>query len=273
MAFTLPPEVARLIEGQTAALAALKPAGKAKLLAIAKDVQVTMERRLRSISAERFAAQETRVVLAQVRAVVDSLAAELGDRTGRAAEDIARAAAGVGRESLALQIEHWAREFEGSVRRIAPVELSGDLLGDGLLEYYRSSRERYGLDALARMRRAMATGSLSGETLLQTSERLSVALDLKPYWAERIVRTEASFAMHRRQLEDLRRHEIETGEAWEKMTTGPMDRRTGMDSRAIEGQRRPLDEAFDNPEFGPFMHNPDRPMDRGTTVFVPRIAT
>lgn len=269
MAVSIPRAITRLLYEQALAVRTMGEARQRKLLAIAKTAQAELERDLRRLAPGSYSAQQTRVVLLGVRTVVETASARFGRSVGGVVEGTAEAAARIGRDSLIAQVEQWAAMFEGSVRRINPAELASGLLDDGLLEYFRSSQERYGADMLVRMRRVMAQSVLQGETLLQTADRLSRVMDMKPFWAERIIRTESSLAMHRRQLSDIQRHAALYDEEWRKMTTGPMDPRTGEDSIEVEGQIRELDKPFDSPEHGPFMTNPDRPNDRGTVVMLP----
>ena len=182
-----------------------------------------------------------------------------------------RQAAGIGRESLIRQINHWHDAFPGAVRRIAAVDVAGDLLADGLLEYYQASRLRYGTSAIAGIRSAMASASLSGETVSQTFEKIAKVFRMPQWRAERIVRTEQSFATHRRQVEDMRDVYGEDVVEWRKQLIAvvPSDGRTGLDSLFVHGQTRKIDEPFRDNQGRVYMHPPNRPNDRETLVMVP----
>jgi len=261
----IPAEVLAVLKAQAAALAKVLPKHRARLLAISLDVQRELEAQLKALAPGRFTTQETRVKLMQVRAVVDLLGAELGQRVGRELEDIGKVAARIGRDGLIDQIGAWADKFPGAVRRISPAEVAGDLLDEGLLEYYRVSRETYGMEAISKMRGELARGIMAGQTLTQTVEALSAAVDISDVRAERIVRTEGSFAAHRRQIEDAKA--LDLGLAKQLVTT--FDDRTGEDSKFVDGQTRELDEPFTDNEGRVYQHPPNRPNDRETVVFVP----
>lgn len=263
----VPAEILAIIEGQREALEQIAPEQRARLLAIAREVADELEAQLKTMAPGRYTTQQTRVILAQVRAVTEVLGAELGERLGGAVEDIGAAAARIGRNGLLAQIEAWAPEF-GTVGRVAPVELAGDLLDEGLLEYYQVSRQTYGMEAIRKMRETLARSVMSGETLNQTTERLQADIEISETRAERIVRTESSFAMHRRQLEDAKAADL----GMVKQLLATFDNRTGDDSRSVHEQVRELDEPFEDNEGRRYQHPPNRPNDREAMVFVPRAA-
>lgn len=261
----IPPEVLAVLAAQAAALAKVAPEHRERLLAIAREIVAALEEQLKALAPGKFTTQQTRVVLVQVRAIVDILGAELGERIGSELENIGEVAARVGRDGLIGQIDAWADKFAGSVRRIAPAEVAGDLLDPGLLEYYRVSRETYGMEAISKMRGVLARGPMSGQTLAQTWEQLAEAVSISDVRAERIVRTEASFAANRRQLLDAKAADL--GLVKSLVTT--FDTRTGPDSVFVDGQTRALDEPFSDNEGRVYQHPPNRPNDREAMVFVP----
>lgn len=261
----IPPEVLAVLAAQAAALAKVAPEHRDRLLAIAREIVAALEEQLKALAPGKFTTQHTRVVLVQVRAIVDILGAEFGERIGSELESIGEVAARVGRDGLIGQIDAWADKFAGSVRRIAPAEVAGDLLDPGLLEYYRVSRETYGMEAISKMRGVLARGVLSGQTLAQTWEQLAEAVSISEARAERIVRTEAAFAANRRQLLDAKAADL--GLVKSLVTT--FDTRTGDDSKFVDGQTRALDEPFSDNEGRVYQHPPNRPNDREAMVFVP----
>lgn len=261
----IPPEVMDVVRAQARALEALTSEHRARLLAISRDVVDTLERRLKGLAPGRYTTQETRIVLVQVRAIVELLGERLGSEIGDELESLGSVAAKIGRDGLIGQIDAWADKFPGAVRRIAPAEVAGALLDPGLLEYYQTSRDTYGMEAIAKMRGVLARGTISGQTIAQTWEQLAAAVEVSDVRAERIVRTEASFAMHRTQLEDARA--LDLGLAKQLVTT--FDDRTGEDSKFVDGQVRALDEPFEDNEGRVYQHPPNRPNDRETVVFVP----
>lgn len=270
----VPDEVQELLQRQRKALERVAPQHRGRLLKLARESADKLVARLRTMAGDRFSAQETRVVLAQVRAVTQVLGAEHGQRIGAEIERIGRTAAGIGRGSLQQQIQAWQREFPvGTLGRTAPVEFAGALLDPGLLEYYRTSRERYGIEAVRKMRDVMAQGVLQGETLIQTADRMAAELRMKQWQAERIVRTEQSLAVHRQQLEDMKATFAGEEDEWRKMLEATFDRRTGKDSRFVHHQVRRFDEPFKDNEGRKYQHPPNRPNDREVMVVVPHEAT
>jgi len=269
MSAPIPREVLAIIEAQQAALAKVAPKHRDRLLAIALEVQRALEARLKALAPERYTTQEVRVLLTQVRAVVELLGVELGKRMGNELRNIGEVAAKIGRDGLVDQVAAWADKFQGSVRRIAPAEVAGDLLDEGLLEYYESSKQTYGLEAIAKMRGALAKSVLEGKTVAQASEALTAAVELQDWRAERIVRTEQSFATHRRQIEDLKQMWGDEANAeWGKQLIAVHDDRTGRDSKFVDLQIQRLDDPFwDGTRH--YQHPPNRPNDRETLVFVP----
>lgn len=269
-----PAGVRAVLRAQRAALDKVVPDRRRALMGIAEDVQRQLEQRLQRLSGspERYQTQEVRVLLAQVREVVDTLGSEFGVRVGEELEALGREAAGIGRESLLAEIDAWADKFQGSVRRIAPVELAGDLLGPGLLEYYDVSRSTYGMDAIRQMRQSLAASSLSGETVWVATQKLSQKLDMPEWRAERIVRTEQSFALHARQMADLQAAYGPGAPGWKKQLVAVHDDRTGDDSIFVDGQTRALGEPFEDNEGRSYQHPPNRPNDREVVVFVPEVA-
>jgi len=260
-------KILRIAREQRRALQRMVPAHRAALVGHARAVQRDLERRLRSLDPTRYQSQEARVLLAQIRSVVELSAAEWGEGIGDELEVVGRVAAAIGRDGLHQQIAVWEEEFRGTVRGTARVEAAGDLLADGLLEYYQVSRETYGMEAIQRMRASMARGTLSGETTAQLTERLARDIDLPAWRAERIVRTEGSFAAGFRQLHDAA-DAFEGDDDWRKQLIATFDPRTGDDSYYVHEQTRRLDEPFEDDAGRSYMHPPNRPNDREVMVMV-----
>ena len=267
MAVEVPAAVLSALERQRDDLARLAPALQADLLAAVESVRADLAETMAGLRPDSFTAQQTRVLTALIEAAAIDIEAALGGSL----VDIGTVAARIGRDGLIAQIDGWADAFAGSVRRIARVDEAAGYLTTSLLDYYEVSRATYGADAIRGMRQVMADGALKGETIAQTARRIEAAAEIAPYRAERIVRTEMSNAMHEAQRDAWEAEFGAERDEWRKMTTGPMDRRTGEDSRRIEGQVRRVDQPFEG-DNGPFMRNPDRPNDRGTTLYLPAYA-
>lgn len=268
--FEVPSEIRLLLARQSEALRKVAPEHRRRLQAIAPAVRGELRRRLRMLAGDSYSAQETRVALAQVTAMVDEIGTRWGDEVGSELQAIGRRAATVGRESLLDQVDVWANKFRGSVRAISAPDLAADVLDEGLLEYYESSRDFYGREAITKMRTSMARSRLAGESTAQMYERLAKDVEIPEWRAERIVRTEQSFAMHRRQMKDLQDgYGDEASELWRKQLLSTFDNRTGEDSVFVHEQVRKLDEPFEDNQGRVYQHPPNRPNDREVVVHVP----
>lgn len=265
----IPPEVLAIVRKQIAALARIEPRHRAKLLAISRDIRAALERQLKTLAPGRYTTQQMRVVLVQARAIADILGAEFGQRIGVELQALGSAAATVGRDSLAEQIVAWSSKHPGAFNHVVPLEAAADVLDKGLIEYYRVSRETYGMEAITKMRAVMSRGSLAGQTIAQTWEQMAPAVGMPEWKAERIVRTEQSFALHRRQALDM--HEMfgdRVGE-WRKELVATLDGRTGQDSIFVNHQTRKINEPFVDNIGNVYQHPPNRPNDREVVVYVP----
>jgi len=264
----LPPRILALIREQERLLERGDPKHLEAILAVAKRAAAELEDRLKALAPGRWTTTETRTRLAQLKVIVELIGARIGERMGDAVRDIYEAGAAAGRESLVRQLEAW--DAEGLHASTGAVDVASDLLDEGLLEMHETSVVTYGMDAIKAMRQELARGALAGETLPVTWSRLAQAVEIPEWRAERIARTEHSFALHRRQVEDLREmFGDQVDELWRKQLVATFDDRTGDDSKFVHGQTRRLDELFEDNEGRRYEHPPNRPNDRETVVFVP----
>lgn len=155
-------------------------------------------------------------------------------------------------------------------RLLSDPRKASDALDPGLLEYYKRPRERYGLEAIGKMKGVLARGALEGKTIVETWEELNTQLELPEWKAERIVRTEQNFAFHRRQILDAIDTYGNDAEAiFAKQLDATFDNRTGEDSRYVHGQVRRLIEEFEDNKGRKYQHPPNRPNDREVILLVP----
>lgn len=252
---------------QHAQLDRLKPAHRRRLREIASRARADIDARLRQARPESFTAQNLRVLRVQVAAV----AAAFGDEMAEALRDFDRVAAEIARDGLTAVIGAWEPQFEGSVRNISRVPQGAALLEDVLLTRFEASRQFYGADAIRRMQGALAEAQLTGETVIQTTVRMARAMSMPAWRAERIVRTEHSWAYHRQQLADFREALGDESSEWRKTLIATFDGRTGDDSKRVHKQVRRLHEKFDD-GVRKYMHPPSRPHDREVLVLVPAAA-
>lgn len=259
----LPPEILALVRQQQAELEGIAPGHVARLVAIGVDLRAEFERQLQRLAPGRFTTQQTRMVLARVRALVELLGAEMGQRIGDEIEALGKVAAKFGRDGLLQQLQVWSADH--GLPTTDRTRLARDLLDPGLVEYYEDLRGSYGAEFVQKMRTTLVRGAISNETVAQTTERLAAVLDVPESRAEMIVRTEQSFAKHRRELADTKA--LDLGLAKQLVTT--FDDRTGEDSKFVDGQVRALDEPFEDNEGRTYQHPPNRPNDREVMVMVP----
>jgi hypothetical protein len=250
------------------ALADLRPERVEQVLQASLEARRALTAELADLAPGQFSAQSTRVVLAQVEDVIEQIGEQYGDSVGGIVEELGIQAAPIARTDLEAQLAAWAAEHPGAARARARVPEAGAALDSGLLEYYASSRQRYGDQQIAQMRASLATGLLRGDTLVQTADRLAADLDLKPYQAERIVRTEQSLAFHRTWQVDAEQALAGEVDEWRKELVATFDSRTGQDSKFVDGQQRKLDEDFEDNEGRVYPYPPNRPNDRETVILV-----
>lgn len=272
MAPPIPPEILRIVQEQMERLDGAAPKRIAAIIDLARAVVADLEEQLKTLAPGRFTTQQVRTVLAGARAIVDLLGARLGEQLGDEVRTVGEAAAQVGRDGLAEQIQVWAEEHPGAALFKPDLKAAADLLDEGLLEYYESSKQTYGLEAIKAMRAAMAQSALADETIVQAWERMATAVAIPEWRAERIVRTEQSFGMHRQQIRDLEDMFGEGAPEWRKQLVATFDDRTGADSKFVHEQTRELNEPFEDNEGRSYQHPPNRPNDRETMVFVPASA-
>lgn len=266
---TLPPEILAILREQERQLARVNPAHRKKLMLIGETLGHELERALRRLApGKKYSTAQIRTVLAQAKALVEVIGARYGQDVAAVIVLAHRQGARRGRQSLAEQLAIW--DAEGLLPIAIRVEPAGALLDPGLLELHETSVEAYGGEKIAKMRMTLARGQLANETVVQTAERLKDDVSILDWQAERIVRTEHSFALHRRQRLDLK--EIfgpEADKEFGKQLIAVFDDRTGDDSKYVHLQVRRLDEEFEDNEGRHYQHPPNRPNDRETVVFVP----
>lgn len=236
---------------------------KARALhSLAAEAAEELQKQIRPLAPRRFTSTKAAEHVVQLQAIAKELSKQLGDDINGLLVDTGERASLIGRRAVVAQANAQVAQFG-----ITPVrfQFAADLLDEALLEHYVASADFYGTGTIRQMRFSIAAGVLRGESLAEVWERMADDLDIPEWRAERIVRTEASFASHRRQLEDMK---AQGGNWWKQLVT-LFDTRTGEDSKVIHGQRRRLHRPFKRSNGDLFDHPPDRPNDRGTMIFIP----
>lgn len=213
---------------------------------------------IQAIVPARASSTPVESVVAPITGLIQRLGSVFGASLGGVVEDAGRTASGYGRANISAQLKTWN----------AAGLISGDLVSPGLLEYYRTSRQRYGLASVVRMRDQLAQAALNGETVSQAADRLQASIGLARFQADRIAKTETSFAFHRRWLQDANTVLGSDAQFWRKELVAVFDGRTGADSRFVHGQRRRLSEPFRDNQGRVYMMPPNRPNDRETAILV-----
>lgn len=267
----IPKAVLDIIRAQRAELAALIPSQRDAIIEAAASVQRELLARLQVLGAGTFGAQEVRMRLVEIGAIVDSAGRDYGIRVGTAAKEAAAIAAEIARDGLVDQLSAWAPQFKGSIRRVGTVAKAAGVLDPGLLEAYEQSKATYGLEAIQKMRSAMSRSMLTGDSLAQAWPKIAGAVDIPEWRAERIVRTETAFAANRSQVKQIEgmygKDAAQEGFVKQLITT--FDGRTGEDSVSVHEQIRKLDEDFEDSDGRTYPHPPNRPNDREVMVIIP----
>jgi len=144
-----------------------------------------------------------------------------------------------------------------------------------LLMRYHKLVGNYPMTTLERVRNQLALSMIKGDSVDQTVNRIAAKggiFDHERYRAERIVRTEGSYAYHhvgQRSMEEL---STEVPNLMKRLVT-TFDVRTGDDSKALNGQTVKVNEPFiwmkktkHGIERVAYMAPPNRPQDRETVV-------
>lgn len=271
MAREIPPEVLAVILAQRDELEALVPVHRAALVAAAQSIQEELWTQLKGLAPNSLASQMVAQRRVEIGAIIDNLGRDYGIRVGDAIEDAARIAAEIGRDGLIDQLVAWAPEGAPAIRRVGTVAKAAGVLDEGLLEYHRASKATYGMEAIQKMRGAMSRSALAGESIVEAFPTIAEAAEIPEWRAERIVRTETSYAANRSELKQL--DGMYTPEAakevFVKELVTSFDQRTGEDSIFVDGQIRKLDQNFEDNEGRSYPHPPNRPNDREVMVIVP----
>lgn len=266
----LPPAVAEAMRGVWRQADKIAPEHKAKIQAIAAKTLKDLEGRMQGLAQGKYTTVATASKALQLQALAERLGYDHGAAMGSELEAQGRAMARLSRGALVKQLDGW-EQFSG-LKQLAAPEFASDLLSDGLLERYEVSRRTYGMDAIKAMREEFAAGALTGESLKVTWDRVAARVSIPEWRAERIVRTEHSFAIHARALGDMQAAypaDGPEGGLWVKELVSIFDQRTGKDSVYVNGQQRALDKPFEDNEGRVYMAPPNRPNDREVMVFVP----
>jgi len=207
--------------------------------------QAELARKIRR-TAEReatFTAFQQRQLLAQVRQgqalIAKRMAGDLGDLSKKAQVDSLR--------GLISNFTEMEEMFTGAAP-VLPIEEASRFWGviderrSSLLKQHEVSMNRYGGALVGDMEKHLAVSLATGETVDQAIDRIEEVADVKWYQAERIVRTEQSFAYNATHIDgitDIAQDIDDMYMRWTEFVTDegvPMDDRVGADSIVMHGQ-------------------------------------
>lgn len=256
--------------------------GKQRALVILRGAQRELDRRLKH-ALERgpgegsYTAVNARATLLQVKAVL----AWLTPRLKAATLEQGGEQAGKTAESTLKYLRYAERHYRGSTARLnlddaalfeaATRQGKASVLRRLMGEDSRRARgilDRYGEATVGHFERILQKHVVARTPPSEVFGELRASspfLKQAPaYWTERIIRTEGMHGANAGAMETIEAAHEELGDMV-KILSCTYDDRTGSDSIAVHGQIRRVSEVFDT-WWGPCMHPPDRPNDRGVVV-------
>lgn len=284
----LPPVYRSIIIDQQAQLSKLVKAagiGPTRELYVRMLDEVT--RRLDVTPSQTFTAQQMRGLLAQIKLGLARVQGAIGGAVESAADEVGIHSA----RTILTNAAQLERHFTGAIIPLPLLETARlrGLVSDqtsSLMRVHETSMARFGAQLVGRMEGELASSLSLGENHTQAIDRVMKLGDLEWYRAERIVRTEMSFAANRsaRAAADEQAEELD-GDLWSRWTEHvsdegmPYDDRVGIDSEAMHGQVAPPDGMFTQPPSSPGGEDvgdslvgrqwpcpPNRPNDRAVLV-------
>lgn len=272
--------------------------GVARLKKLYSDAQAQLEKKLaQSVGRGMapFTSHQYRVLLAQVRQGQMQIANRLGAESERVTvETQTDALRGITRQIKRLEAVHGAQATTLPIEEVARFAGVIDKHKASLMQQNVNSMRRYGSSLVTKMQDQLAMHLATGSSTHEAIESLSKTADVEWYRAERIVRTEQSWAAHLTIADGIRSSRealgVELEMRWTELVSddgSPLDDRVGADSVALHGQVTPPGGMFTMPasarsiviqnRYGesrvdPSMigrtwsHPPNRPNDRSTVV-------
>jgi hypothetical protein len=270
----IPATVLRVLREQERKVREFNPSHARDLLEIAHRTAARLERLLPTVS-RSYSKAEIRTKLLHARALVAAIGERFGIEVGDTILKTYRAGAATGRGVLREQLAALVKDGVLSSDFAPAIQTTeaAALLDRGLLEMHAVSVQTYGKEAVTLMRQSMAEAMIAGETIAQTTLRMSSQManifGADGWRAERIIRTEHSFAVHRRSLLDFKSTMGDDAADWRKQLIATFDKRTGQDSVFVHGQVRKIDDNFEDNIGHSYPYPPNRPNDRETVIYLP----
>lgn len=134
------------------------------------------------------------------------------------------------------------------------------------LQMYAQSFRRYGAATVTQIENEIARVVLMGEPWQKARAKVWAAtrkvVGDHQWMVDRIIRTEVSAVHNATAVEALREEDTDPNDPMFKVLIATFDQVTGKDSIAVHGQRRRLDELFQDDRGRLYMAPPNRPHDR-----------
>jgi hypothetical protein len=213
---------------------------------------------MRSMGGDRFTVHHQRFVLAQLHQgqllLAKRMAGELGDLTREVAREAIR--------GVADDITRLESVFRGATVEL-PLEEAATFRGiisgraTSMMSKHASSVARYTAQGVTEMEGVLGTSLLAGEAPMEALGRIEEFVDGDWWRAERVIRTEASFAFNATRRDAMEEAADELPDLMMRWTEHcsddltPFDNRVGVDSLAMHGQIAAPGEMFTVPDSSP----------------------
>lgn len=246
------------------------------------ELEVKLAKQVRTGKAESFTAHQHRTMLLQVHDAQRRLAIHMGEDLGSSSHQAQV-------ESMRLlhrDVHRLDTHFKGAAV-VLPTEAAATFADTvqgrrpSLMRMHQGSMTRYGARLAGDMERQLSVSLASGETAHEAVGRV-MGVAGNEYWqAERIVRTEMSYAFSVAQRDAIGAAAKSDPGLWMRWTEhcsdagSPLDDRVGVDSLAMHGQVAQAGGSFTMPPSSPtgepvsaslvgqrWEHPPNRPHDR-----------
>jgi len=239
------------------------------------DARSELLDRLRAIGklSESVEARSLRAMIAQVDAVTAKLGGRLKDHLSNVSSTAVEMGATHGTEEFRALEEH----FTGTtpVLRVDTPAIFRGLVKEvdsSLLRRHSIQAGTWTANAVLNMEKRLGVSSMTGKHLEHVVDDLVSELDTERWKAERIVRTEMSYAHGASKQRTMQETAAEFGPLMKRLIE-TFDDRTGDDSFLLHGQTVPVDKPFTWKKkrkggwvLVEFMHPPNRPNDRAVVI-------
>jgi hypothetical protein len=223
----------------------------------------------------------TAIQLKAMIAQVDGILKTLGNRVYQHLQNIGKTSAQLGAKHGVDEYKILAKHFTGT-EPVLPLERAAtfaNLVSDqnaSLLRRYQLVSQTWTTSAIHAMEQSLAVGTLAQkplEDLIDLVMKKGGILDGERWKAERIVRTETSYAHGSTKFRTMKQNQEDLGIEMHKRLIATFDDRTGDDSFLVHGQTVPVDQPFrwKHKRRGvwvvdEYMHPPNRPNDREVVI-------